>query len=84
MRQCVGCRQMKDKRQMIRVLRDSEGLAVIDPTGKKNGRGAYLCRSVECLSKARTGRALERSLKTDISAEIYETLEKELAELDTK
>ena len=80
LRQCVGCREMKDKRQMLRVLKTSEGDITIDMTGRRNGRGAYLCFSMECMEKARKSRGLERSLKTAISADVYENLEKELME----
>ncbi len=77
MRQCVGCGEMKNKRDMMRVLKSAEGLIVLDMTGKKNGRGAYLCMNKECLVKARKNRGLERSFKMSIPDEIYENLEKE-------
>ena len=83
-RQCVGCREMKNKKELIRVLRTPEGEILMDATGRKNGRGAYLCFSKECLSKARKNRGLERSLKTSIPPEVYDSLEKELDELGTK
>lgn len=78
MRQCTGCQEMKNKRELIRVIRTPEDELTIDATGKKNGRGAYLCNSLECLKKARKTRAIERSLKTTIPDEIYDQLEKEL------
>ena len=77
MRQCVGCREMKSKREMMRVLKTAEGPIVIDTTGRKNGRGAYLCMTKECLVKARTNKGLERSFKMSIPDEVYEELEKE-------
>ena len=80
LRQCVGCGEMKDKREMMRVLRNAEGSILLDMTGRKNGRGAYLCKRRECLSKARKSRGLERSLKMRIPDEIYENLEKEFEE----
>ena len=78
MRQCAGCREMKSKREMIRVLRTTEGNIELDATGKKNGRGAYLCYDPACLERAMKTRALERSLKASISQEVYEDLKKEL------
>ena len=77
MRQCVGCGEMKNKRDMMRVLKSAEGPIVLDMNGKKNGRGAYLCMNKECLVKARKNRGLERSFKMSIPDEIYENLEKE-------
>ena len=69
---------MKNKKEMIRVLKTSEGEILLDATGKKNGRGAYLCRSMDCLEKAIRSRGLERSLKVKIPDEVYETLKEEL------
>lgn len=80
-RQCIGCGEMKGKRELIRVLKDTEGNISIDATGRKNGRGAYLCPSMECFRKAVKGRGLERSFKMAISKEIYESLEKEMERL---
>ena len=77
MRQCTGCREMKNKKEMMRVLKTGEGEILLDTTGRKNGRGAYLCYSLECLEKARKNKGLERSLKTEIPQEVYERLEKE-------
>ena len=76
-RQCIGCGEMKGKRELIRVL----GSISIDMTGRKNGRGAYLCPSVDCFRKAVKGRGLERSFKMAISKEVYESLEKEMERL---
>lgn len=77
MRQCVGCGEMKGKKEMMRVLKTAEGPIVLDITGKKNGRGAYLCKQAECLSLARKNKGLERSLKVRIPDEVYDSLEKE-------
>ncbi len=77
MRQCIGCREMKSKKEMIRVLKTAENEIVLDATGKKNGRGAYLCFSRECLEKAVKSHGLERSLKAPIPAGVYESLKKE-------
>lgn len=81
-RQCVGCGEMKDKREMLRVIKTPEDTIVLDITGKKNGRGAYLCYSPECFRKAMKSKSLERSLKIAIPAEVYEELEKELGNLE--
>lgn len=80
LRQCVGCGGMKSKKEMMRVLKTAEEGIVLDVTGKKNGRGAYLCISEECLKKARKNKGLERSFKMSIPDEIYEKLEKEFLE----
>jgi len=77
LRKCTGCNEMKPKKELIRVLKTPEGEIILDKTGKKNGRGAYLCNSLECLKKAGKTRGLERSLQIKIPDEIYETLEKE-------
>ena len=84
MRQCTGCREMKNKKEMMRVLKTGEGESRLDTTGRKNGRGAYLCYSLECLEKARKNKGLERSLKTEIPQEVYERLEKEFEEIEQK
>ena len=84
MRQCVGCNEMKSKREMIRVIKTAEEEVLLDTTGKKNGRGAYLCPCSVCLEKARKCRGLERSLKMTIPEEIYESLEKEFEDSGTK
>lgn len=78
LRTCIGCRQSRTKKELIRVVRTPEGELVLDATGRKNGRGAYLCRSTECLQKAKKNRGLSRSLNTEIPEEIYDELEKEL------
>ena len=84
LRQCVGCGEMKNKKEMIRVLKTTEDEICLDATGKKNGRGAYICRSRECLQKACKNKGLERSLKMSIPAAVYETLEREFDTIDAK
>ncbi len=78
-RQCVGCRVMKDKRELLRVVKSPEGEISLDFTGKKAGRGAYVCHDLACLQRSRKSRALERAFETTISPEIYDSLEKEMA-----
>lgn len=80
-RQCIGCGEMKNKKEMIRVLKTPEGEFTLDSTGRKNGRGAYVCPSMECLKKAIKTKGLERSFKMAIPKEVYETLEKEMEHL---
>lgn len=84
MRKCVGCGEMKSKKEMIRVLKTSEEEFVLDATGKKNGRGAYICPSKECFAKAVKSKGLERSFKHAIPKEVYEKLEKELDAIEIK
>ena len=81
MRKCVGCGEMKNKKEMMRVIKTKEEEIVLDATGRKNGRGAYLCFSRDCLEKAVKSKGLERSLKTAIPKEVYENLEKEFEEI---
>ncbi len=78
LRPCIGCGEMKNKKEMIRVLKTSEDEILLDTTGRKNGRGAYLCPSMECFKKAVKSKGLERSFKMAIPKEVYETLEKEM------
>ena len=78
MRQCVGCGEMKAKKELLRVLKTADGV-LLDATGKKNGRGAYICANTECLKKARKSKGLERSLKVAIPDEVYDNLEKEMS-----
>lgn len=83
LRKCVGCQEMKSKRELIRIVyNQTQNTVELDPTGKKPGRGSYICRNVECLTPARKKKALERSLKTAVSDEIYETLARELATVE--
>ena len=80
MRKCVGCGEMKSKKEMMRVLKTAED--ILDTTGRKNGRGAYLCFSGECLEKAMKNKGLERSLKTPVPREVYESLKKEFEKFE--
>lgn len=77
-RQCLGCRTMKDKQALLRVVRSKEGQISLDFEGKKPGRGAYICKDAECFKKARKSRALERAFKGQIPEEVYEALTKEM------
>ena len=82
MRQCTGCREMKSKKEMLRVLKTTEDEIVLDTTGKKNGRGAYICKTMQCLEKAVKNKGLERSLKVRIPQEVYDELKKEMADYE--
>lgn len=89
MRQCVGCQEMKARKDMIRVIKTSseetgETEILLDETGRKNGRGAYLCPNRECLALAAKNKGLERSFKMSIPKEVYETLTKEMERLETR
>ena len=84
MRKCIGCQEMKNKKEMMRVLKTPEGEIVIDLTGRKNGRGAYLCFSKECLEKSMKNKGLERSLKTTSPASVYEKLKEEIDQIESK
>ena len=77
-RQCVGCRVMKDKKALVRVVKTPENEVVLDLTGKKSGRGAYVCPAMECLKKARKSRALERAFDLAIPAEVYDAMEAQM------
>ena len=77
-RQCMGCRERKAKRELIRVVRSPEGEVSLDFGGKKNGRGAYICPNMECLKKAIRSKALDRSLEVTIPEDVYERLRKEM------
>ena len=77
-RQCMGCRERKAKRELIRVVRGTDGTVNLDFGGKANGRGAYLCLNSECLKKAQRSKALERSLEVPILEEVYDRLAKEM------
>ncbi len=80
MRKCAGCQEVREKRQLLRIVRDPEGQVSLDRTGRKSGRGVYLCANPACLEKAIKTKALERSLETAIGDEVYESLRKELAD----
>ena len=77
-RQCMGCRERKEKRQLIRVVRTPQGNVTLDFSGKLNGRGAYICPNPDCLKKALRSKALDRSLEVTIPEEVYARLEKEM------
>lgn len=78
LRKCTGCQEMKSKKEMLRILRTSEGEIILDATGRKNGRGAYVCCSMACFEKAVKNKGLERSLKVKVPEETYESLKKEI------
>ena len=82
MRLCIGCGEMKSKKELMRILHTPEDTFVLDVTGKKNGRGAYLCKSEECLKKAIKSKGLERSFKMSIPKEVYAALEDEFITLE--
>ena len=89
MRQCVGCREMKAKKDMIRVIKatledGSTSEILLDTTGRKNGRGAYICPNGECLQAAIKNKGLERSFKMPIPKDVYEVLTKEMEEFETR
>lgn len=77
-RQCMGCRERRAKKELIRVVRGTDGVVSLDFSGKLNGRGAYICPLPECLAKARKAKSLERSLEVPIPDEVYDRLEKEM------
>ncbi|MBQ9782966.1 MAG: YlxR family protein [Clostridia bacterium] len=79
-RQCLGCNEHKPKRELLRVVRSPEGEISLDFTGKKSGRGAYICQSVRCLKKARKSRRIDRSLECTVPEEVYDRMEQELTE----
>ena len=74
---------IKSEKDLVRVVKPKDGDIFIDPTGKSNGRGAYICRSLSCLKKARKSKGLDRSFKTSISEEVYDALEKEMMDLES-
>lgn len=78
MRQCLGCREMKPKGELIRVVRSPEGEISLDFRGKKPGRGAYLCPAPDCLAKAKKGRALERAFSAQVDQAVYAALEEQM------
>lgn len=80
MRMCIGCSEMKPKKELIRVVKSAEGDISIDLTGKKSGRGAYICPDAGCLRLAKKGGRLEKSFSCRISEEVYNDLERELNE----
>ena len=78
LRQCVGCGEMKSKKELIRILKTEEEGFILDFTGKKNGRGAYICRNAECLKAAKKSKGLDRSFKMAVSDDVYDSLTKEI------
>ena len=84
MRQCIGCGEMKPKKEMIRVIKTAEDEIILDTTGRKNGRGAYIYTEAECLQKAIKCKGLERSFKMPIPKDVYEMLTKEMEEFETR
>ena len=79
LRRCTGCGEMKPKKELVRVVKSPQGEISLDLTGKSPGRGAYVCRSVECLRRARKSRGLERAFSCQIHAEIYDRMAEELS-----
>jgi predicted RNA-binding protein YlxR (DUF448 family) len=80
LRRCIACLEMKAKKELIRVVKSPEGEIFLDETGRKNGRGAYLCKNLSCFRKAQKSRALNREFKTEIPNELYQLLEEQLEE----
>lgn len=78
MRQCIGCGEMKSKKELLRILRTEQDGILLDATGRKNGRGAYICPDAQCLKKAKKSKGLERSFKMQVPDEIYDSLTKEI------
>lgn len=78
LRMCLGCQEMKPKKELLRIVRDKEGCISVDFTGKKAGRGAYICKSMECFEKAKKGKRLEKAFETRIDEEVYGILKKQL------
>ena len=81
-RKCVGCMNVKDKKDLVRIVKNSEGEISVDLSGKKAGRGAYICKSSECLEQARKRNRLEYAFKCKISSDVYDELEKELRDVE--
>ena len=80
LRKCIGCNEMKDKRTLVRIVRSKEGEISVDFTGKKPGRGAYICKDVACLDQAQKAKRIERAFSTKIEPEIYDEMRRELSE----
>lgn len=80
LRKCTGCDEMKPKKELIRIVKSPEGEISLDRTGRSPGRGAYICPDAECLKKARKARRLEKAFSSPIPEEVYDSLEKELAD----
>ena len=84
LRKCTGCQEMKSKKEMMRILRTQEDEIILDTTGRKNGRGAYICYSMDCYLKAVKNKGLERSLKMKVPQETYESLKKEIESIEER
>ena len=82
LRMCLGCQEMKPKRELIRIVRNKENETTVDFTGKKPGRGAYICKNIICFDKARKGKRLERAFKSQIDETVYNMLKQQLEEND--
>lgn len=80
LRKCMGCNEMKPKKELVRVVRSKEGEVSLDLTSRKAGRGAYVCPNSSCLSKARKARRIERALQCQIPEEVYDRMEEEMQE----
>lgn len=83
LRMCIGCMEMKPKAQLIRVVKDPEGNISLDPTGKKNGRGAYLCRSTACLERSQKAKKLERAFSMAIPETVFQSLKREMDAIES-
>lgn len=78
LRRCTGCNEAKPKKDLVRVVRTPEGEVLLDPTGKKNGRGAYICKNIDCFQRARRAKRFERAFECTVSDEVYDAIAKEL------
>lgn len=81
-RKCIACQDRDSKKELIRIVKNKDGEIFLDPTGRANGRGAYICKSLECLKKAINNKALNRAFKMEVPTEVYEKLLMELKEYD--
>lgn len=84
LRKCTGCQEMKSKKELVRIVKNDEGEFSLDTTGKKPGRGAYICKNVTCLEKAQKCKGLERSFKSPVPKDVYEKLREELMESENE
>lgn len=78
LRMCIACREMKDKRQLVRIVKNKENEIFIDSTGKKNGRGAYICRNETCLQKMQKQKLLNKTFKTNVNEEVYSQIKEQI------
>lgn len=81
---CIGCREIKPKKELLRIVKSKDGLISIDPSGKKPGRGAYICFDTECLDKAQKGKRIEKEFEGAVSAEVYSGLREELNKINAE